>query len=45
MKINMNYRLIVIEASLKDKRILTKYKIFSETKFEERTPLVNLYLV
>jgi len=30
----MNYRLIVISNSLKDKSILTKYKILSETKFE-----------
>lgn len=29
----MNYRLIVIENSLKDKSILTKYKLLSETKF------------
>jgi len=34
----MNYRLIVIRSSLKDKSVLAKYKILSETKFEEGTP-------
>lgn len=34
----MNYRLIVIQSSLKDKSVLAKYKILSETKFEEGTP-------
>lgn len=34
----MNYRLIVIRSSLKDKSILAKYKILSETKFEVGTP-------
>lgn len=34
----MNYRLIVIRSSLKDKSVLAKYKILSETKFEAGTP-------
>lgn len=34
----MNYRLIVIENSLKDKNILDKYTILSETVFGENTP-------
>lgn len=34
----MNYRLIVIDGSLKEKSILTTYIILSETKFEAGTP-------
>jgi len=33
----MNYRWIVIEISLKDRSILDKYKVLSETKFGEDT--------
>jgi carbonic anhydrase len=34
----MNYRLIVIENSLKDKNIFNKYKTLSKTWFEKSTP-------
>ena len=34
----MNYRLIIIENSLKDKTILNKYKVLSETNFSADTP-------
>lgn len=34
----MNYRLIVIENSLKDKNILKNYNILSKTLFEKGTP-------
>ena len=34
----MNYRLIVINGSLKEKGILTTFKILSETIFEAGTP-------
>ena len=38
----MNYRLIVIERSLKEKSILKNYKILSKTLFERGTPQESL---
>lgn len=42
----MNYRLIVIENSLKEKGIFNKYKILSKTLFEKGTPREsNMYKI
>lgn len=38
----MNYRLIVIDKSLKEKSILKNYKILSKTNFESESPMYKV---